>query len=644
MAVTDQREGEQLERVLVDGHVLMADPDVMQRIHKRKGLAVITDAVLRKLEGFAKAEGPQQDKARFIVRELRSNSAMRMRGVPPGGGLQEHDTLVRRAFLETPVYVLERPLYRSRTAERDGLIEVAQDYGMVLLTRDDGLRAAAQAAGVQAVLWTGPPRAKVTPTRSASPAAPPPTPAGPPPVRPFAVCHEPIREADARMAVSQLPASGDAVRLADGASVLLGKQISAGGEGIIYALPGDLQVCKIYHRDKLTQLKKRKIELMTTRRIERPGICWPTQTVHNGAGEFVGYVMPRANGQTMQSTMFVKPRLLQVFPDWTRADLVNVAGTFIDHVDFLHRHNILIGDINPMNLLVTADSTAVWMVDTDSFQIEAFPCPVGTVNFTAPEIQGQNYPDFLRTIDHELFAVATMIFMILFPGKAPYAQQGGGSPGENIKSRNFPYRYYRDAGQPAPQVSGEDAPLGSWQYIWSHLPNPMRQAFYDTFRENRRSSVKQWTDLLMAYRDRLQQKSLSDEMFPLSFPIRDPVQMPCGVCAKPFTNSKRFVEKLAKEGRVPWCSSCQHRKRLERLAVDSRRATRAVPAAPTPRSQPVYTSSGWRPQAHVPPARPTPPPPRPSSTTSSRTTYRPAPSPAPSLFDAVGRLLSQLFK
>ena len=35
--------------------------------------------------------------------------------------------------------------------------------------------------------------------------------------------------------------------------------------------------------------------------------------------------------------------------------------------------NILVGDINAHNLLVTQDSTKLWMVDTDSFQIEGFP-------------------------------------------------------------------------------------------------------------------------------------------------------------------------------------------------------------------------------------------------------------------------------
>ncbi|MDY0749105.1 hypothetical protein SNE35_31705 [Paucibacter sp. R3-3] len=635
----DQR-GKPAERVLVDGTVLLTDPDVMRRIHKRPGLVIVTSAVLAQIDGIAKRGGALQASAQALTQQLRSAPAVRLQSFPAGGLLQGQDVLVRRSCGDVPIHVLERPMFRSPPGGGADLIEVARDYDMVLLTRDDQLWKSARAAGAQAVMWTGPPRTSA----QGAPAVPPgPRLATAAAVKPFAVCREPIREVETQVKVSQLPVAGDVVRFASGTAVALGRQISAGGEGIIYEVLGGTQVCKVYHREKLTHLKQRKIELMVSRRIERPGVCWPTHTVSNAAGEFVGYVMPRATGQTMQSTVCVPPRLSKVFPDWTRLDLVNVAGTFIDHVEFLHRHNVLIGDINPMNLLVTADSTAVWMVDTDSFQIESFPCPVGTVNFTAPEIQGRNYPEFLRTLDHELFAVATMIFMILFPGKAPYSQQGGGSPGENIKSRNFPYRYFTQGGSTAADVSGEDAPQGSWQYIWAHLPNPLRQAFYATFRENRRTSVGQWTDLLLNYRDRLQRQSISNEMFPLHFPIHDPVEVPCGKCEQPFTNSKRYVDKLSAAGKSPWCPDCQHRMRLVRLARDSHKAAQEAVGAPAPRAKPASTAPAWRSTAPQPvPHRPAAlPPPSPPTRSGS---YRPAPTPGPTFIDVVGRLLSQLFK
>jgi DNA-binding helix-hairpin-helix protein with protein kinase domain len=97
--------------------------------------------------------------------------------------------------------------------------------------------------------------------------------------------------------------------------------------------------------------------------------------VTNEAGEFVGYLMPRAGGTTMQKAMFVEPVLEKKFPNWQRWDLVNVAGTFIDHISYLHSLNIIVGDINPLNLLVTEDSTQLWIVDTDTFRSK-FPCPV----------------------------------------------------------------------------------------------------------------------------------------------------------------------------------------------------------------------------------------------------------------------------
>ena len=99
--------------------------------------------------------------------------------------------------------------------------------------------------------------------------------------------------------------------------------------------------------------------------------------------------------------------------------------------------NIIIGDINPLNILVKSP-TEVYFVDTDSYQVENYPCPVGTIEFTPPELQGKNYETFLRSFENEYFAIATLVFMILLPGKSPYTQQGGGDPAANIRAMEFP--------------------------------------------------------------------------------------------------------------------------------------------------------------------------------------------------------------
>jgi len=581
-------------RVLVDTCVLLEDPAVLVRIRLRGGLPFLTSTVLDELD-YNKDINKRANKpankadelraaenaksARLIFREFNNSASTRLAVMPTGEPLLEGDVLTQFAFKDGPVFLIGREEFRAQSNNDAKIIELAKDYKMVLITRDTGMKVRAEALGVDVAFWTGPEQSqqrRTTPNgRSASQGAPGQrrasgSAAGGP--RPFAICTSPISDADKPLRVDKIPGVGDTVKLSGGHEFRLGALISAGGEGSIYETQLAGQVCKIYHQTRLTTLKKRKIELMVSRRIDRPGICWPTEIVTDIAGEFVGYLMPRAAGTTMQRAMFVKPVLEKKFPNWRRRDLVNVAGTFIDHISYLHSLNIIVGDINPLNLLVTEDSTKLWMVDTDSFQIENFPCPVGTINFTPPEIQGRNYSEFLRTKDHELFAVATMIFMILFPGKPPYSQQGGGTPAENIKSKNFPYPFFRDSARENQESSGKNAPQGTWQFIWGNLPNSIREAFFATFREDKRTSVEEWTTLLLNYRDRLDRGNLTDELFPLGFKVKDPVQITCAECSASFTSSQRWVEKLKAENKPVWCPECANRIRVQRLAAQSRRA------------------------------------------------------------------------
>lgn len=603
--------------VLVDTCVLLEDPDVLVRIRQRGGLPFLTSTVLDELDfnkdankrvkkPLSKAEevrvAQNATNARMIFREFNRSPALKLTALPTGEPLLGTDVITQFPFRDAPVFLVGRNDFRSQSNNDAKIIELAQDYRMVLITRDAGMKVRAEALGVDVAFWTGPSAPNQQQSRQGSngrhsvdrsqPLGQ--TNVVPNKVRPFLLCTNPIDEADTPISVDKIPGAGDPAKLGSGYEFVLGKLISAGGEGSIYDTQLAGQVCKIYHSNKLTKLKQRKVELMVSRKIDRPGVCWPSEIVTNSDGKFVGYLMPRANGLTMQTAMFVKPRLEKNFPKWNRADLVNVAGTFIDHISYLHSLNIIVGDINPMNLLVTEDSTKVWIVDTDSFQVEGFPCPVGTVNFTPTEIQGKSYSTFLRTKDHELFAVATMIFMILFPGKPPYSQQGGGSPAENIKSKNFPYRFFKDGAGDNPEVSGANAPQGTWQFIWANIPNALREAFFRTFREDKRVGIDEWTDLLLYYKDLLDRGHSTNELFPLGFKIRDPIQSICAKCSSSFTASQRWAEKIAAEGKQVWCPECANRMRLERLAAQSRRTTEQFTGQSASFARSKAQSATWR--------------------------------------------------
>jgi len=322
----------------------------------------------------------------------------------------------------------------------------------------------------------------------------------------------PRSQKDKIIIAQSIPGVGDEIITDNFRKIRLLNIIGEGGEGKIFDTDSDF-ACKVYFKDRLTENRFLKLSLMTKRKIQIPGVCWPLSLVRNSSNDFVGYLMPRAEGNPMQKCMFVKPLLENNFPNWTRHNLAQLAISWLEKVVALHKNNILIGDINPLNILIKSDRE-IYFVDTDSYQIEDFPCPVGMANFTAPEIQGVNFSTFLRTFEHEYFAIATLLFMVLLPGKPPYSHQGGGDPIKNITKGQFSY--------PLGDKSSQKTPDGPWRFIWSHLPFKTKKAFYDCFSNQMRMNPEKWLDLMRGYKFALENGYLdpegeSEKLFPTRF-------------------------------------------------------------------------------------------------------------------------------
>lgn len=312
--------------------------------------------------------------------------------------------------------------------------------------------------------------------------------------KPFAATTTLLRSSNNKLSARTGVKSGDRVHLSDGSAATLGKKLAHGGEGTVFEITGRDEVCKIYHPDKLTSDREQKVRLMLTRKLTDPAICWPSHLVLDKDRVFRGYVMSRASGKPLAHGLFVPKSWPQEKPTWNRQHSVRLTINILERISYLHSLNVLFGDINPLNILVKNEN-AVYLVDTDSYQVEGFPCPVGTVNFTAPELQGVDFRTFLRTAEHELFAVATLLFMILMPGKTPYSHQGGESGYLNIKEMHFPY--------PLGENHSDGAPLGPWRFCWSHLTRGIKEAFYRSFRRDQRHeprvTVEEWLKLLRDY-------------------------------------------------------------------------------------------------------------------------------------------------
>lgn len=304
---------------------------------------------------------------------------------------------------------------------------------------------------------------------------------------------------------TSIPIVGDHVEYPNGSFLRLKKAIAAGGEGTVFETDNSQLVCKIYHRKSLKVSALKKIELMTTRKIAHQNICWPISLAYNSSGKGVGYVMPKAFGRVLKSSIYGRHQLFKSFPCWTRWHIAKLISTILDSVEHLHKLNILLGDIHLANIMVEDESTA-YLVDCDSYQVEGFPCPVGTSGYLDPELYGSDFCSTLRTMKHEQFAIATLIFMILHTGKHPYSRKGGEDPTNNVLKGYFPY--------PLDSIDSLNVPDGPWADMFAQLPRYIRVALREVFVEKMYKEVSEWQELMERYIFELNKGFVSNEIYP----------------------------------------------------------------------------------------------------------------------------------
>lgn len=176
-------------------------------------------------------------------------------------------------------------------------------------------------------------------------------------------------------------------------SFKLGRRIAEGREGIIHEvcnMPNS--VAKIYFPHRRTLFREMKIDTFLKNQkflidSRRYGICAPTLKLIDEDGKFIGFIMDKARRDTLDDRAFLpSPSYQAKNVGWNRATLIRLCETILKSFVFLHDHNVLVGDVNPCNILVESPDK-VYFVDVDSYQIEQFPCEVGLRNFLPTELQ-----------------------------------------------------------------------------------------------------------------------------------------------------------------------------------------------------------------------------------------------------------------
>ncbi|HEY3111528.1 MAG TPA: hypothetical protein VGL23_22420 [Chloroflexota bacterium] len=212
-------------------------------------------------------------------------------------------------------------------------------------------------------------------------------------------------------------------------------RIGQGGEGTVYEVDGWPElVAKLYHRPvAATQAAKlAAMAALQTQHLRRVA-AWPLDTLHERPGGAVrGLLMPRVTSRKPIHQLYGPRSRLAEFPraDWRF--LVRVATNLARAFAVVHAHGQVVGDVNQDNILVAPDGT-VRLIDCDSFQIvrgdERFPCEVGVSMFQPPELQGlRSFRGLVRTVDHDNFGLAVLVFHLLMLGRHPFvgSYDGGG--------------------------------------------------------------------------------------------------------------------------------------------------------------------------------------------------------------------------
>jgi DNA-binding helix-hairpin-helix protein with protein kinase domain len=283
-------------------------------------------------------------------------------------------------------------------------------------------------------------------------------------------------------------------------SLRLGRKIGAGGEGAVYEVQTrDDLVAKLYFEapseekaDKLFALAARGTERLLTL------TAWPVEVLRDApGGRVVGFLMNRVSQAEEVHTLHSPKSRLQKFPDASWAFLLYVAANIARAVAAVHEHDIVVGDLNPKNILVTRKAT-VCLLDCDSFQLKAdgrtFRCEAGFPEYTPPELQGLPFKDLDRLPAHDHFGLGIVIFQLLFVGRHPFSGRfrGAGEMPLERAIREFRFAYGDAAArrqmQPPPGTLPFDA-------IPPAIADLFRRAFLSTTPADR-PLAREWVEPL----------------------------------------------------------------------------------------------------------------------------------------------------
>lgn len=285
-----------------------------------------------------------------------------------------------------------------------------------------------------------------------------------------------------------------------GRPVRLSRELGRGGEGVVFETDDKQRVAKLYLHP-LDQQKSDKLEAMAGLSSDaiRKIAAWPLEVLRDAVtGKVQGFLMPRITGHKPVHLLCGVQSRRNEFPAATWQHLAHAAMNAAAAFEQLHRHGHVIGDVNENNVLVSPQSYLVSLIDCDSFQVTSggrvFRCEVGVPLYTPPELQGKPLKDVERTLNHDRFGLAVLLFQLLFLGRHPFfgrfTGQGEMPPERAIRELRFAF------GRRATQFQMQPPPFSlPLAFLPASLVDYFEQAFD---RDAKRPTAETWRSGLEA--------------------------------------------------------------------------------------------------------------------------------------------------
>jgi DNA-binding helix-hairpin-helix protein with protein kinase domain len=217
--------------------------------------------------------------------------------------------------------------------------------------------------------------------------------------------------------------------------VPVSKLLGRGGEGSVYEITNEPNIAaKIYFPDKALARKEKILAMVQARlHVGAASVTYPMGPLYHSNGNFAGFTMQKVGQRRPVHELYSPSSRRQQFKKGNFPFLVRAALNVAASMSAVHESGCVIGDVNHSGILISQDAVAS-LIDADSFQFQfqgrTYRCAVGVADFTPPELQGGRLDRVDRTMNHDAFGLAVMVFQLLFMGRHPFV--GGFLPGGDM--------------------------------------------------------------------------------------------------------------------------------------------------------------------------------------------------------------------